>query len=205
MKIELQNISKRYRFEWIFKKIDFTFSAPNKYAVLGYNGSGKSTLMKILAGHLTPSKGKALFTTQGKNIDSDQMYQHVSFAAPYIELIEEYTLTETIQFHQQFKPFKNNWSVPDVLDMLQLKKSAKKEIRYFSSGMKQRLKLVLAICSEADLLLLDEPTSNLDEQGIEWYRSLIEQHTKGQLVIIASNAKVDYDFCDERLNVVDYK
>ena len=205
MRIKLQNISKRFKFEWIFKKIDYTFEAPKQYAILGHNGSGKSTILKILAGHLTPSKGTIKFDLNGKDVGGDSFYKQVSFAAPYIDLIEEYTLIEAIKFHQQFQSFKEGIGVQEILDILQLKKSNNKEIRNFSSGMKQRLKLALAICSDTPMLLLDEPTSNLDEQGVAWYRDLIARYAQQRLVIIASNVKVDYDFCDEILNITDYK
>ena len=71
--------------------------------------------------------------------------------------------------------------------------------------MKQRLKLVLAICSDTDLLLLDEPTTNLDDEGVAWYQTLIEKYTANRLVIVASNVKHDYHFCTQQLNIMDYK
>ena len=205
MEVSFRNVGKRYRYEWIFRDIDFTFSAGKKYAILGPNGSGKSTLQKILAGHLTPSKGNVDFTLDGKKIDADEVYRHISYSAPYIELIEEFTLAEAINFHQKFKPFLDQLRPDDLIEILDFEKSRKKPIRYFSSGMKQRLKLVLSICSKSSLLLLDEPTTNLDTQGMQWYRGLIEKFAGDRLVVIASNVEVDYDFCEEHLNILDYK
>lgn len=205
MEVCFRNVSKRYRYEWIFRGIDFTFEAGKKYAILGPNGSGKSTLLKILAGHLTPSKGKVDFLLNNKKIEIDAVYKHISYAAPYIELIEEFSLTEAIQFHQKFKPFLKGIKKSDLIALLGFEKSKNKPVRFFSSGMKQRLKLVLAICSDTPLLLLDEPTTNLDTQGMEWYRDLVDQFAQNRSTIIASNVKVDYDFCDESLNILDYK
>lgn len=208
MKIELKNVGQRFRYEWIFRKIAHTFQPEKSYAILGPNGSGKSTLMKILSGHLSPSEGNIEFQNT-KKIDGDDVHKHISFAAPYIDIIEEMTLFEIIDFHIKFKPLSNSLKINDLIEILGFQKSIDKEIRFFSSGMKQRLKLVLAICSDTPILLLDEPTTNLDAQGVAWYRQLMQSqspNTEGsRLVIIASNIEHDYDFCDETFNILDYK
>lgn len=206
MQIQLNQVGKRFRYDWIFKGIDYTFETGTQYAVLGPNGSGKSTLMKVLSGHLTPSKGTIHFFNKGKKpIDKDNVYQHLSYAGPYIELIEEFSLKEALRFHQQFKPFKAGLSIGDLIDLLSFQHSKNKEIRFFSSGMKQRLKLVLALCSDTNLVLLDEPTTNLDRQGVDWYLELVERFVEQRLVIVASNVEEDYGFCTKTLNILDYK
>ncbi len=205
MDLVLNNVGKRYRYDWIFRHVDFQFESGKKYAILGPNGSGKSTLMKILSGHLTPSKGKIEFQKNGKKVIIDKVYQSLSYAAPYIDVIEEMTLVEAINFHQKFKPFLNNLNTNDLVELLDFSKSKKKEVRFFSSGMKQRLKLALAICSESELLLLDEPTTNLDQQGFDWYQELIRTYANDRLVIVASNVESDYHFCDAYLNILDFK
>jgi len=205
MRLKLNNIAKRYRFEWIFRKLTFTFEPTSNYAILGPNGSGKSTLMRVLSGHLSPTKGNVEFFENDTKIDPDRVHRYLSYAAPYIELIEEFTLLEAVRFHQQFQTFQQNLSPLDLIDLLQFSKSKNKEIRYFSSGMKQRLKLVLALCSDTSLLLLDEPTTNLDRQGIAWYLDLVEQFSKNRLTIVASNVEEDYRFCDKQLNILDFK
>ena len=204
--IELNNIGKRFRYEWIFKNITHSFESGKSYALLGPNGSGKSTLMKILSGHLTPSDGQITFLHNGKKIDGDNVYQHISYSAPYIDVIEEMTLTEIIAFHSKFKPLRKALIINDLIRILNFKNAADKEIRFFSSGMKQRLKLALSICSDTPILLLDEPTTNLDAQGVAWYQDLMQQFSdKDRLVIVASNIEHDYDFCEEKLNILDYK
>ncbi|RMG81922.1 MAG: ATP-binding cassette domain-containing protein [Bacteroidetes bacterium] len=205
MHIQLDQVSKRYRFEWIFKNISHTFQQGQSYAISGPNGSGKSTLLKILSGHLTPSKGTLAFQNQSNRIDPDDIYRLISFCAPYIELIEELTLLEAIRFHQKFKPFQQNLSSADLLDLLALPKADHKAIRHFSSGMKQRLKLLLAICAETPILLLDEPTSNLDRQGMDWYRNLIARFGDNRLIVVASNIEEDYTFCQHHLSILDFK
>ena len=204
--IELNNIGKRFRYEWIFKNITHSFESGKSYALLGPNGSGKSTLMKILSGHLTPSDGQISFLHKEKKIDGDDVYQLISYSAPYIDVIEEMTLTEIIAFHSKFKPLSKGLIINDLIQILNFKNAADKEIRFFSSGMKQRLKLALSICSDTPILLLDEPTTNLDAQGVAWYRDLMQQFSdKNRLVIVASNIEHDYDFCEERINILEYK
>lgn len=206
MEILLNDVAKRFRFDWIFKGISLDFNTQHRYVLLGANGSGKSTLMKILAGHLSPSKGKILFKKNNTTIDSDEVYRSISYAAPYIELIEEYTLVEMLDFHQKFKAFAQNLDTEGIVELLKLEDSRFKEIRYFSSGMKQRLKLALAICSATPILLLDEPTTNLDTQGMLWYKSLLTRFGDNRLVIIATNVAEDYAFfCDKQIAIADYK
>lgn len=203
--IQLNKVGKRFRREWIFKDINFAFEQGKQYAIMGPNGSGKSTFLKLLSGHLSPSKGKVSYAFDNQAIDDNEIYRYLAYSAPYIDLIEEFTLQEAIQFHQQFKPFLPSISTSQIIQLLSFEKSRNKAIRDFSSGMKQRLKLVLSICSDTPILLLDEPTTNLDKQGIQWYRQLIDQHTQNRLLIIASNVKVDFDFCNHHLEISQFK
>lgn len=205
--IVLENIGKRFRYDWIFKNINFAFQDNSSYAILGPNGSGKSTLMKILSGHLTPSVGSINFQVNDKKSNIDDIFRQISYAAPYIDLIEEFTLKEIIEFHARFKPITSGLKSKDLIDILALNKSADKEIRYFSSGMKQRVKLALAICCETPILLLDEPTTNLDAQGVKWYQDLISEFTinNTRTVIVASNIEHDYYFCDEQISITNFK
>lgn len=206
MNLELRNIGKRYRFEWIFRDLTYNFKMGTGYAILGNNGSGKSTFMQVLSGHLSPSKGKLIYSKNNKAISIDKAYQELSFAGPYIEMIEEFTLQEVIDFHWKFKPMK--CSQEELLERLDYPKSAKKKaVKYFSSGMQQRLKLALAICSETSLLLLDEPTITLDQKAVAWYGDLLQEYAYGpdRLTIIASNVEEDFQGCTERLNILDYK
>lgn len=205
MKIQLENLGKRFRYDWIFRGLNYQFSSEKRYAILGSNGSGKSTLMKVVSGHLSPSKGQVVFESGGATINPDVIYKYVSYAAPYIDLIEEFTLEEAINFHRNLKPLLPGLGMEQILEILALPKARQKEIRHFSSGMKQRLKLILALASNTPLLLLDEPSTNLDLQGIEWYKGLIEKYAANRLTIIASNDPHDLDICTEHLNILDYK
>lgn len=205
MRIELDTVGKRYRSEWILRNINLSFEAGKRYAVTGPNGSGKSTLLKILSGHLTPSKGKIRFSLDGELLNVDQVFQYLSYTAPYIDLIEDFTLWEALKFHFQFKKLMPGASLDSLYQRLNFKKARNKLVRDFSSGMKQRLKLLLTICSDTPMLLLDEPTTNLDQEGMQWYRQLIDDFTNDRLLIIASNVAIDFDFCEERVDILAYK
>lgn len=204
MTISLENVGRRFNQEWIFRGMDYRFDAAGKYAVLGPNGSGKSTLLSVLLGNLSPSEGQVRYT--GKlPVRVEDIYRHISFAAPYLDLIEEFTLQETINFHFKFKSFYEGMDAAAVLDVLGLAKSQDKALKYFSSGMKQRTKLVLACCADTPVLLLDEPTSNLDKQGMAWYLGLIERFTAKRMLIVGSNQESEYAFCNHFVELTDYK
>jgi ABC-type multidrug transport system ATPase subunit len=207
MQIELNNLSKRYRYEWIFRDLSYTFEAGSSYAIHGHNGSGKSTLLQILSAYLSPSEGSIKFIENGRAVDLNKVYRSISFCSPYMELIEELSLKEALAFHQRFKPLAKGVEAKDILALIQLPKSAQnKSIQFFSSGMKQRLKLALAFLSDSSVLLLDEPTITLDQEGVRWYRDLLENYALGErLVVIASNVLSDFEGCEHELNILDYK
>lgn len=207
LEISLLKAGKRYRQEWVFRNLDYRFVSGTGYAVEGPNGSGKSTLMQVLSGFMQPTAGEARFIFRGKTLPSGEMWRHVSIAAPYAELLEELTLQESIEWHQKFKPFLPGLNKTDIWDLLAFPETTRqKYLRQLSSGTKQRLKLVLAICSDTPLLLLDEPTITLDAQGVHWYRQLLGQFASSQrLVVIASNVPEDFVACGESIKILDFK
>jgi len=206
MQIQITTASKRFNTEWIFSNLNFSFTTGQHYALIGNNGSGKSTLLQIIAGYIGLTKGEIDWTnTTGESIDSSKIFQYTSIAAPYLELVEEFTALEQIAFHQQFKPLQSGLSPIELLAKIGLAKAADKQIRNFSSGMKQRLKLALAIFDQAPILLLDEPCSNLDQEGIQTYHQLMQAYAMHKLIIVASNDPQEYQFCKQQLSHSDYK
>jgi len=205
MKITLQNIGRRFNRDWIFRNIDYTFTSGETYAILGPNGSGKSTLLQVLNGSLAPSTGDLKFFLNDNPLEIDTVFKQVSLAAPYLELIEEFTMDEMTNFHFKFKSYRAGMNKDAVIDLLALQGGRNKMIKYFSSGMKQRLKLALAFCSDTPMLMMDEPTSNLDTQGVDWYLDLVQQFAADRLTIICSNQLHEYSFCKHQLNISDYK
>ncbi|MBL7884187.1 MAG: ATP-binding cassette domain-containing protein [Bacteroidia bacterium] len=207
MNIQLSNVGKRYNYEWIFRKVNLEFLSENNYVILGANGSGKSTLLQTIAGNLIPSEGTVSYKTENQQtIETEQIYKQLSFAAPYLELFEDFTLTESIEFHKKFKPFYEGLSTMDIVQLAELEKAKDKQLKYYSSGMKQRVRLALAVLSNTPLLLLDEPTSNLDKNAINWYQQLVNNYSFKRLIIVASNQlEYEYPFCKQQILVEDYK
>lgn len=202
MRISLQGAGKRFNREWIFRHLTYDFKPGGSYAITGPNGSGKSTLLQVIAGSTLHSEGKISYHTQaGKPVENS--YHYIALAAPYLELIEEMTATEFLKMHFKFK--RSIATIEEILRYVGLENAAEKQIRYFSSGMKQRLKLGQAFFSETPVLLIDEPTTNLDAEGIEVYKSLITDRTLNRLVIVSSNEPEEYRFCEEVIRIGDYK
>lgn len=206
MKISLQQTGKKFQKHWIFRKISAEFPAHGKVALLGHNGSGKSTLLRMIAGMQNPSEGRVLyFTDEGTPIPADKVYSHISFCAPAQELVEELTLTEFFDFHFSFKKPVDGLSATDIIGITGLQQSAEKTIGDYSSGMKQRVKLAQAIFSDTPVLMLDEPCTNLDQNGVEQYRDWMERYAKDRMVIVASNDVREHFFCEERIELEQFK
>lgn len=205
MKIIAQNLGKKFSNEWIFRNLNYEFHSGESYTFVGANGSGKSTLLQVLSGFIPHSEGEIHYQIGEKNLEIDNYYKHLVIAAPYLELIEDFTLSEIIDFHVQFKPFKNNLSVSDFTNFVELPQAKNKALKFFSSGMKQRVKLGLAFWSDSEILMLDEPTSNLDIKATEWYLKNVQEHSKNRLLMICSNQPSEYEFCNNILNIQAYK
>ena len=205
MKIITENLGKKFRNEWIFRNLNYEFQSGESYTFIGANGSGKSTLMQVLSGFMPHSEGLINYKCSQKNLTTDDYYKHLVIAAPYLELIEDFTLTEIVEFHVKFKPLKNNLSTSEFIDFIELPKAQNKEMKFFSSGMKQRVKLGLAFWSDCEILMLDEPTSNLDAEATIWYLRNVQEHSKNRLLFICSNQPSEYEFCKNILNIQDYK
>jgi ABC-type multidrug transport system ATPase subunit len=206
MKIVLEHISKRFQRYWIFKEVNFSFSGPGAYALLGPNGSGKSTLLRVIAGMQSPSQGKLHFYDDKEQpIAPEEIFSNTSFCAPGMELVEELSLREFFNFHFSFKRPLPGMDVDKIIELCGLKNTADKQIGDYSSGMKQRVKLAQAIFTDAPVLLLDEPCTNLDQQGNEQYREWMEAYGKNRLVIVASNDVREYFFCREHIEIEQYK
>jgi ABC-type multidrug transport system ATPase subunit len=206
VKIQLQNTGKKFNTDWIFHNLSYTFEKDNAYAILGRNGSGKSTLLQVIAGSMHPTAGKVIYSIEGGVISDQNIFRYITCSAPYLELIEEFKLLEMLQFHFRFKKLVTGYTINKVIGMLGFKNEAHKPIRLFSSGMKQRVKLILAFLSDTPLLLLDEPTTNLDQAGTDWYLNLINEFSKKRTVIICSNLQhLETEFCTGKLLIEDYK
>ncbi|MFM8834404.1 MAG: ATP-binding cassette domain-containing protein [Cytophagales bacterium] len=206
MNIVANNLGKRFdRGEWIFKDFSFNFLAGNCYALIGPNGSGKSTLLQILWGQMLPSKGMVGYQIEDITISPVDVFKHLSIATPYMDLIEEFSLEEMVNFHFHHKIPHNQITIQEAMELMELRHARHKKIRDFSSGMRQRLKLALAFFSTSDALFLDEPTTNLDQNAFQWYWKHLKSRPIGQLVLIASNQTDEYPETAEKIDILQYK
>jgi len=204
MKIIVSNLSKRFNYEWIFRDMQYTFESGNAYALTGPNGSGKSTLLKVLSAQLSPSQGTIVYE-DNTIIPVENIYREITFTAPYIDLIDEFTLMELLEFHFAFKQPIHQHTTQSLLQLSGLEKQKNKAIKSFSSGMKQRVKLLTTIMSNNKIVILDEPTTNLDQAGVDWYLQLVESAKANKIIITGSNMEREYSYCNHVINIADYK
>ena len=204
--ISLKNAGKRYNSEWIFKNLDTTFHSGSSTVLLGGNGSGKSTALRSIFGYAPLSKGKIIYQSDGKSIKQPEVYKYFSFCAPYLDLYEELTLDELAKFHFSLKPALAEMDPSSFSELIELKRAADKPVKYFSSGMKQRVRIGLALMSDVKAIFLDEPTSNLDGKAIDWYRNTVMAYKKDRILLVASNKREEeYFFCEEKIEIEKYK
>lgn len=199
MRVKLNKVGKRFNKEWIFRNLSLDIPSQSSLSITGANGSGKSTLIKLISTYMEPTSGNIQYFENKKSYPIESIPQSIGLAAPYVDLIEEFSLREHVEFHFKFRytPF----SLDEFIARTNFQFSIDKKVKDFSSGMKQRLKLALAIYGQNKLLILDEPTSNLDQEGIEWYRDQILQKIGTCTIIVASNQRHEYDFIPKTINL----
>ena len=184
VRIELQNIGKKFGGKFIFRQLNRTFQSGEHVGIVGQNGSGKSTLVQIISGYLSASEGMVIY----EGIPSDQIWKQVSICSPAMGLYEDFTLLEHLQFTHGLKPFESTYSVNEIPEILQLEKHGDKALKYFSSGMKQRVKLGTALLSDVSCVFLDEPCAHLDKDAEKWFSEFVLSSKKNKTLIVASNA-----------------
>ncbi|MGI9545482.1 MAG: ABC transporter ATP-binding protein [Cyclobacteriaceae bacterium] len=205
MVIKLSNLAKRFHQQWIFRDLNFELKNENSYAITGPNGSGKTTLLQVIAGMQPVTKGTIQYRSTEGLVEADDFYKFLSFVAPYLEMIEEFSLREFLNFHFSFKPITKSYTIDQIIEDSGLADSREKRLKTFSSGMRQRVKLALSFYSEAPVIFLDEPTANLDHHGINWYLERMDGLKTTRLVLIGSNQPYEYEFCQESIDLTDYK
>ena len=197
--VTLNGLEKKFGNQHILRNITHTFKTGSKTVVLGSNGSGKSTLIKIISGAVEASNNPPKYDFD-KTVAANEAGKYCSMAAPYMALNPMFTLVETLRFHEKMSGFSKTALISEWVERAGLSIHQDKRIQTFSSGMLQRVRLLMAIASDRSLLLLDEPTSNLDTDGVQFYKHLIEHFTLDKTVIVASNyVEREYAFCDSEL------
>ena len=198
-KISVNNVSKRYGYQWIIRNLNVDFQNNQIFGISGNNGSGKSTLIKMLSGYLSPSQGSISYIHNNTLLTRQEIFKHLTLAAPYTDLINEYTLKEMFAFHCKFKPIANDIDFKTFESIIELPGQSSKTLLHFSSGMKQKIQIALAVLSDTPFLLLDEPTSYLDKIAKNWFANLIQENRHNKLVLLASNDGFDIELCDKVL------
>lgn len=200
MDILATNLSKKFRQEFVIRDFSYQFKAGNSYAITGPNGSGKSTLLQLIAQFTLPNSGKIEMT----RIDPELVYAQITYAAPYVELIEEYTLPEHLAILVKNNYLPSSIDIDTLEEFIDLQPGRFKLIKNYSSGMRQKIKLGFALLSERPVLLLDEPTTNFDEQAKQWFFNRLNDQ-RHKLIIIASNELREIEFCSEKIAIVEFK
>jgi len=204
--LNAENLTKKFGRRLIFQDLNFEFLKNGIYGITGINGSGKSTLIKIIAGIISPSSGKIIHKLNDKIIESEKLHKYIGFVAPYLVMYEEFSAWENLSHISKIRGVDFNKELFNSLleDFLLL--SRKNDmVKTYSSGMKQRLKFIFALMHSPKTLLLDEPTSNLDDAGKESVYKIINREGQNKVVIIASNEKSDLELCDLKIRLQDYK
>ena len=209
MKIVFQDCGKNYHRTWLFRHLNLELDlgsnvAPLRLAILGANGSGKSTLTLMVSGQTNPTEGSIdWIDIHGKQISSDSWYKHIALASPALELPEEFTLQEWFEFHRNVKGFADGVTLDKLIAICGFPNNTKsKALLTFSSGMKQRVKLCMALMGTESLVILDEPLTNLDVSGNQLYDNLLNTYLGDRALIVASNREDEYKkYCDQILDV----
>ncbi len=206
MRIELHHTGKKYQREWIFREVNAQWSSGARIGIIGSNGSGKSTLAQIISGFLSSSEGDVRWNLDRDNITRDSLYRHVSLCTPLMQLWDDFTLAENFEFFSRFKATRGNLSIDTFCSTIGLEHFKHRALKHCSSGMRQRVKLGLAILADTPLLILDEPCSHLDAAAIAWYQQLLESNALDRTIIVASNNDARELFmCTEHLDITAYK
>ncbi len=205
MEIQLEQVAKKFNREWVFRSISLQIQQSDITAITGPNGSGKSTLLQIIAGSLLHTEGQISCRHHQEIINPEDMYKHLAMVAPAMSLPEDFTLMEFLEFHFKFKTLKAGYEIDALPEIMQLEHATNKYIKNFSTGMKQRLKLGVAFYAEVPLILLDEPATNLDKSGFEWYINEVGKILPEKMVFVCSNRQDEYSFCNNIVDILAYK
>jgi heme exporter protein A len=204
--VHAHSVKKTFGRRLIFSGINFVLNNNGIFGIGGANGSGKSTLAKIISGLISPSGGRVIHKYDSKEIMPEKLHNHIGFVSPYLVLYDEFTAAENFHFISKIRgiPLDKN-KADDLLKQFLLFNRKDDPVKTYSSGMKQRLKFIFALMHSPDLIVLDEPTSNLDEEGKQSVYNLIRQESENKIVIIASNEERDLQLCSEKIILENFK
>ena len=201
MKISCSKLGIHFNYKYLFKQVSLEFELGKAYGLLGPNGTGKSTLLKILSGFMEPTDGSIKYSNDGEVIEATGYYKYISYVAPYMDLFEELTLRESLELHFKLKPIESDYTVEKIIKILGFEGKEGRELRFFSSGMKQKLKLALGLYTDTPILILDEPSTNLDPSTKFWYQTELNRVINKRLILIATNDLEDVEQCAVKIDL----
>jgi len=203
MKLTASHLTKEFNRRAIFSDISFTMEIGDSLAITGKNGAGKSTLIKTLAGLLSPTRGAVEYSLNGKKVEVDALRDQIGMVSPYLMLYDEFTAMENLTLLSRIRSngFPIEEQSKELLERFSLWTKRHELVRTFSSGMKQRLKFVFAVLHRPRLLFVDEPTSNLDAEGVRVVRGMIEKQKKTGMLIVATNSAQEAKWCKKRIHL----
>jgi heme exporter protein A len=200
--MEVKNLEKWFGKRKVFDKIDFSLREKNSLAITGRNGSGKTTLIKILCGLVRPTKGEVLISLDGKKLSKEEYGNYLGLVMLDLELYGELTALENLSILSRIRglnPDRNK--LKEKIAQVGLGGREDDLVFSFSSGMKQRLKYAFALLPEPKILILDEPTANLDEEGVSLVTEMITQQKQEGILILATNEKSDLKYGDQTIQL----
>lgn len=206
IQLKVTELKKTFNNRLVFNKLSFELQSGDKFVVTGKNGSGKSTLIKILAGVLTETSGRVEYFIDDKKIDRENFYKIVGLVSPYLVLYDEFTAYENLSLFSKIRGLKiSEGEINEILKRAGLYERRNDLVRTYSSGMKQRMKYASAILHNPIVLLLDEPTSNLDLEGKNFVDDLVFNFRKDGVIIVATNETQDFKYGEKIINLDEYK
>ena len=206
IQLRVRELKKTFNNRLVFNKLNFDLNSGDRFVVTGKNGSGKSTLIKILGGVLTETAGEIGYFVDNKKIDRENFYKIVGLVSPYLVLYEEFTAFENLSLFSKIRGLKiSETQINEILNRVGLFERRNDFVRTYSSGMKQRMKYAFAILHNPLVLLLDEPNSNLDQEGKNFVDELVFNFRKDGIVIVATNETQDFKYGEKIINLDEYK
>ena len=203
MRLTLSDVSKEFNRRSIFREVSFSLGGSDSLVITGRNGSGKSTLVKIICGLLSSTRGTITYSLEGKSVEHDNVRNHIGLVSPYLQLYDEFSGWENLELLSQIRSDRvlGKGRIEEVLNDVGLWERRNDFLRTYSSGMRQRLKYAFALVHKPDILVLDEPTSNLDADGIEMVRRRVTEQKKDSILIVATNDAEESTWCANKIEL----
>lgn len=180
---------------------DLNFSSKSSIiGIAGVNGSGKSTLLRCLSGLLKANRGEIVWRLNDKTLTKSELRNHSGYAAPYVELYEELTVNENLNFILKLRSVenKNGSLTEETLIKVNALELSDQFYGDLSTGQRQRIKLVSALLHKPNILFLDEPGSNLDAGGRDLIEKIVNKYREpNHMVVLASNLEQELQLCDQ--------